>query len=103
MQSSASGSSSKAMRGLRLASPSALLVAALAPALLVAQQPTTITGQVTAEDGLAIEFVAVAIESMNLGTLTDREGRYELIIRPRGPPARKSRSSQAWSGGLRRA
>ena len=80
MQSSASGSSSKAMRGLRLASPSALLVAALAPALLVAQQPTTITGQVTAEDGLAIEFVAVAIESMNLGTLTDREGRYELII-----------------------
>lgn len=65
---------------MRLASPSALLAFALLPAFLAAQQPTTITGQVTAEGGLPIAFVAVSVESMNLGTLTDQEGRYELII-----------------------
>ena len=75
---SAVGRSTESRRGICLASLSALL--ALVPTLLIAQQPTTITGQVTSEDGPAIGFAAVAIESMNLGTLTDEEGRYELII-----------------------
>ena len=82
MALSAIGASAAGRRRLRPAPTPHLLAAALAllPAALAAQQPTTITGQVTGEDGLAIGFVTVTIQAMNIGTLTDGEGQYELII-----------------------
>ena len=82
MELHARGSSSGSRRGATLARRSWWLAAALwaAPTLLAAQQPTTITGRVTDEDGVALESAAVAIEGMNVGVLADREGRYQLII-----------------------
>ncbi|MDE2754603.1 MAG: SusC/RagA family TonB-linked outer membrane protein, partial [Gemmatimonadota bacterium] len=82
MALSAIGASTAGRRRRRSASTPRLLAAALVllPAALAAQQPTTITGQVTGEDGLAIGFVTVTIQTMNIGTLTDGEGQYELII-----------------------
>jgi TonB-linked SusC/RagA family outer membrane protein len=45
-----------------------------------AQEPTTITGQVTGADGSALASASIFIESMSLSTLTNQDGRYMLII-----------------------
>ena len=50
------------------------------PALLVAQQPVTITGKVTSDAGQALGQVEVAIPTMGLGGLTKDDGRYVLVV-----------------------
>src|SRR5690606_15637525 len=47
---------------------------------LVAQEPTTLTGSVTTPDGQPIEAVSVLVENLNLGTLTNAQGRYLVIV-----------------------
>jgi TonB-linked SusC/RagA family outer membrane protein len=45
------------------------------PAVLVAQQTTTVTGRVLA-DTVGLENVAVSIPALRVGSYTDRDGRY---------------------------
>ena len=45
-----------------------------------AQEPTTLTGTVTGEAGQPLQAASVHIPSMNLGVLTNQQGRYLLII-----------------------
>ncbi len=52
----------------------------LAPCVLAAQEPTTLTGRVTSEMGGPLESASVYIESMNIGVLTNAQGRYLMII-----------------------
>ncbi|GMV05124.1 MAG: SusC/RagA family TonB-linked outer membrane protein [Gemmatimonadota bacterium] len=47
---------------------------------LQAQEPTTLTGRVTGTEGVPIEAASVYIESMNIGVLTNNQGRYLMII-----------------------
>ncbi len=47
---------------------------------LAAQQPTTITGRVSDENGQAIDAANVEVQGMNLGGLTNAQGRYLIII-----------------------
>src|SRR2546430_4264818 len=50
------------------------------PALLVAQEPVTITGKVTSDAGQALAQVEVAIPTMGLGALSKDDGRYTLVV-----------------------
>lgn len=50
------------------------------PLGLHAQEPTTLTGRVIGSEGVPIEAASVYIESMNMGVLTNTQGRYLLII-----------------------
>lgn len=45
-----------------------------------AQEPATITGRVTSETGAPLASANIFIESMSLGTVTNQEGRYLLIV-----------------------
>lgn len=59
------------------------------PAAVVAQQPTTITGQVTIVGGQPLPLAQVLIQNLNLGTQTAGDGRYTLTV-----PASQSRGQQ---------
>jgi TonB-linked SusC/RagA family outer membrane protein len=45
-----------------------------------AQEPTTLTGSVTSPAGVPVEAATIFIESLNLGVLTNAQGRYLLIV-----------------------
>lgn len=45
-----------------------------------AQEPTTLTGSVLTPAGVPVEAATVFIESLNLGVLTNAQGRYLLIV-----------------------
>ncbi len=66
-----------------------LFALALMPLSLSAQQATTISGRVTAETGAPLGNASVFIPSLNLGTLTNNEGRYVLIV-----PAARAQGQQ---------
>ena len=56
---------------------------------LQAQQGTTVRGRVTAaSDGTPLPGVTVSIDDLNLSTVTDTEGRYQLVV----PSARAGQS-----------
>src|SRR6266699_2263200 len=50
------------------------------PALLVAQEPVTITGKVTSDAGQPLAQVEVAIPTMGLGALTKDDGRFVVVV-----------------------
>ena len=50
------------------------------PALLVAQQPAAISGQVSREDGEPLPGATVSIPSIGFGTTTRADGRYVLTV-----------------------
>jgi TonB-linked SusC/RagA family outer membrane protein len=56
------------------------LGAGLAPPGLTAQEPTTLAGSVMSEAGQPLASASVYIESMNLGVLTNEQGRFIMII-----------------------
>lgn len=59
-----------------------LLMLAVPPALQ-AQEPTTVIGQVVSspeQGSQPLTGVQIQIEAMNLGTITDNQGRYMLIV-----------------------
>jgi hypothetical protein len=45
-----------------------------------AQEPTTLTGSVTSPAGVPVEAATIFIESLNLGVLSNAQGRYLLIV-----------------------
>ncbi|MGD8289372.1 MAG: TonB-dependent receptor plug domain-containing protein, partial [Gemmatimonadota bacterium] len=45
-----------------------------------AQEPTTLTGTVMTNSGAPVETGTVFIESLSLGTLTNAQGRYVIIV-----------------------
>ena len=53
---------------------------AIAAPPVSAQEPTTLTGSVLTPAGIPVEAATVFIESMNLGVLTNAQGRYLLIV-----------------------
>lgn len=55
-------------------------VAVVLPAGAVAQEATTVTGQVLDEGGNPLPSASVVIDGLNMGTLTNAEGRYLLIV-----------------------
>ena len=58
-----------------------LAVLVLRPGLALAQGALTVTGLVTTrEDGLPLPGATVAIESLNVSSVTDAEGRYRLEV-----------------------
>lgn len=60
---------------------SVLILALLAATSLIAQQNATIRGRVTiASDGSALPGATVAIDELNLRTVSDAQGQYELIV-----------------------
>ncbi len=72
---------------------SAIAAAALlfaAPAVAAAQQPATITGQVTSATGQPLPLAQLLIENLNVGTQTDENGRYTLTV-----PAAQATGQQA--------
>jgi TonB-linked SusC/RagA family outer membrane protein len=54
--------------------------ALLVPVALWAQQPTTITGRVTDNAGTPLPAATIYIKDLNLGTLTDNNGHYSLVV-----------------------
>ncbi|HUP51966.1 MAG TPA: TonB-dependent receptor plug domain-containing protein, partial [Longimicrobiales bacterium] len=54
--------------------------AAIAAPPVSAQEPTTLTGSVLTPAGVPVEAATVFIEAMNLGVLTNAQGRYLLIV-----------------------
>jgi len=64
---------------LRQLSVCAIAIAIVAPPVS-AQEPTTLTGSVLTPAGVPVEAATVFIESMNLGVLTNAQGRYLLIV-----------------------
>ena len=54
-----------------------------------AQEPTTLTGSVLTPAGIPVEAATVFIESLNLGVLTNNQGRFLLIV-PAGVKALRS-------------
>lgn len=58
-----------------------LIAGALAvPGLARAQQPLTVSGQVTATSGEALPQVQVSIASLQVGALTRDDGRYTFVV-----------------------
>ena len=57
-----------------------LMAVALAPVSLLAQEPATITGRVTGAQGDAEAGVSVRIEALGVGTTTDAQGSYRLVV-----------------------
>ncbi len=76
------------MKWLRCVLPAICL--GLGPALVAAQEPTTITGRVTDEAGAPLAAASVYISALNLGSLTSPEGRYVLVV-----PASRARGQKA--------
>ena len=66
------------MRSVRGFFAAALLIAA--PGLAYAQTATTITGSVRSEAGAPIPNASVRIEGMTIGTITNSQGNYSLVI-----------------------
>jgi TonB-linked SusC/RagA family outer membrane protein len=50
------------------------------PSLGIAQQPTTVSGQVVNESNAPVNGVAVSITAYNVGALTDAAGRYSFTV-----------------------
>jgi TonB-linked SusC/RagA family outer membrane protein len=71
---------------------SALLVLLGLPALVLAQQPATLSGHVKGPDGNPISGASVLIPSLNLGTTARYDGSYALLI-----PAGRYQAGQAVS------
>jgi hypothetical protein len=53
---------------------------ALLPGVILAQEPATITGRVTDQNGAAIPSATVAIPAMGLGATTRQNGEYTIIL-----------------------
>ncbi|MEZ4415905.1 MAG: SusC/RagA family TonB-linked outer membrane protein [Gemmatimonadota bacterium] len=53
---------------------------ALPSGSVLAQQPTTLTGRVSASTGEPLASASVLVEGLNLGSLTNNEGRFLIII-----------------------
>src|SRR5688500_339151 len=66
-------------------------VAVLLPAGAAAQNPANLTGLVTDEEGQPLANAAVFIDAMNLGSLTNDNGRYLLNV----PASRFTAGQQA--------
>jgi Carboxypeptidase regulatory-like domain len=65
----------------RRPSISLLALLVLVPALAQAQSAITVSGVVTTrDDGLPLPGATVAIESLNVSSTTDAEGRYRLEV-----------------------
>jgi TonB-linked SusC/RagA family outer membrane protein len=64
----------------RLSRLIALVIAALAPAALVAQEGATVTGRVTNAQGSPEAGVSVRIETLGVGATTDAGGAYRLAV-----------------------
>src|SRR5579864_3085239 len=69
----------------RLFHPGVLFMVAAAsvlslPRWAAAQQPVTITGDVTSDVGAPLTDASVFIQSMNLATTTRGDGRYTIVI-----------------------
>jgi TonB-linked SusC/RagA family outer membrane protein len=56
------------------------LAAALLPASLSAQEAATISGRVTNAQGQPEAAVLVRVNGMNVGSTTDAEGRYQVVV-----------------------
>lgn len=65
------------------------LAMALAPVALLAQEPATITGRVTRENGGAVNAASVRIPALGVGTVTGEDGTYRLTV-----PASRLRAGQ---------
>ena len=50
------------------------------PAIAVAQQPTIVTGTVTAEGGEPVQGVSVGIPQLGVGSLTQENGQYSFSV-----------------------
>jgi iron complex outermembrane receptor protein len=75
-----------------------ILVAAFFSLVIYAQQGTTVRGRVTiATDNAALPGVTVSIEGLNLGAVTDAEGRYQILVPP-GHAGQSVKVSAALSG-----
>src|SRR5688500_2786888 len=59
---------------------SAIAVCAILPTGAAAQNPANLTGLVTDEAGQPLGSASVFIDAMNLGSLTNENGRYLLIV-----------------------
>ncbi len=57
-----------------------LIAAALAPVTLLAQEAATVTGRVTNAQGQPEAAVRVTIESLSVGTATDPDGNFRLVV-----------------------
>ncbi len=66
-------------RNLRRVLAGAGILLALPPAVALAQQPTTVSGRVTAA-GTPLQAVIVSIPTLNIGATTDAEGRYSFTV-----------------------
>lgn len=62
---------------------------ALAPVSILAQDAATITGRVASETGAPIGSAAVRIPSLGIGTVSDDNGTYRLVV-----PASRIRANQ---------
>jgi TonB-linked SusC/RagA family outer membrane protein len=58
----------------------AMAVGALVPGMLLAQEPATITGRVTDQNGAPVPSATVAVPDMGLGATTRQNGEYTLIL-----------------------
>ena len=63
---------------------------AILPVAVNAQDPVTLSGSVQSDLGAPLASASVYIESMNLGTLTNEQGRFMLII-----PASRATGAEA--------
>ncbi len=63
---------------------------AILPVTVTAQDPVTLSGSVQSDLGAPLASASVYIESMNLGTLTNDQGRFMLII-----PASRATGAEA--------
>lgn len=57
-----------------------IVLISLVPAWAAAQQGTTISGRVTVETGGPLPAVSVFIDGLNVGSTTDRDGRYSFQV-----------------------
>lgn len=67
------------MRHLKRSFVAGLLLA-FVPALLFAQQGTTVSGRVTSEADTPLQGASVSIPALNVGAVTNAEGRYSLSV-----------------------
>ncbi len=54
--------------------------ALLFPILVFGQNPTTIKGKITDENGIALPGANVLIKSLHIGTASDTNGEYEFVV-----------------------
>lgn len=59
-----------------------LLFFCLLPVSLAAQNKVVLSGEVKGKDGTPLSSVTVALENTSVGTFTDEEGRYSLVVVP---------------------